>query len=138
MSKPSNPFPAPYKLIRMGRQTRFHMLPEDCRQCVRFLQERDPVIVTNRHSRESAELQEMGRPWEQGGDYCLWNRAILPELRRRSTGEHFNIDLSEPVIEFSYASSPIIELWNGQPSLIQGRIWASFEKESKPFERWYN
>ncbi|MGA3134472.1 MAG: hypothetical protein ABSC88_00615 [Terracidiphilus sp.] len=121
----------------MGRQTRFHMLGEDCRRFVLFLQERDPVIVTEWHSSESAEVQEVSRPWEKGGAYCLWNQSIIPALSRKATGKYFNIDFSAPVIEFSYAS-PRVEPWNGQPALIQGRIWASFENEDKTFERWYN
>jgi len=91
-----------YTLLSMGRQTRFHMLPEDCRRFVLFLQERDPVIVTEWHSSELAEIQEVSRPWERGGHYCLWNQAILPALRRKATGKYFNIDFSAPVIEFTY------------------------------------
>src|SRR5271169_6569075 len=48
-----------YTLLAMGRQTRFHMLPEDCRRFVLFLQERDPVIVTKWHSSGLAEIQEV-------------------------------------------------------------------------------
>jgi hypothetical protein len=33
---------------------------------------------------------------------------------------------------------PRPEPWNGQPALLQGRIWASFETEDKAFEKWYN
>ncbi len=121
----------------MGRQTRFHMLPEDCRRFLVFLQERDPVIVTEWYSLELAEIKEVSRPWERGGNYCLWNQAILPTLRRKVTGKHFNIDFSEPVIQFTY-ESPLLEPWNGQPALTQGRIWASFETKSKVFEKWYN
>ena len=127
-----------YTLLAMGRQTRFHMLPEDCRRFVLFLQERDPVIVTEWHSSKLPEIQEVTRPWERGGHYCLWNQAILPALTRKSTGKYFNIDFfSSPVIEFTY-ESPVLESWNGQPALTQGRIWASFETESKAFEKWYN
>src|ERR1700719_1957924 len=126
-----------YTLLAMGRQTRFHMLPEDCRRFVLFLQERDPVIVTEWHSSELAEIQEVNRPWERGGHYCLWNQAILPALTRKATGKYFNIDFSAPVIEFTY-ESPGLESWNGQPALTQGRIWASFETENKAFEKWYN
>ena len=67
----------------------------------------------------------------------MWNQAILPSLRRRATGNQFSIDFSAPTIEFSYYP-PALEPWNGQPALIQGRIWASFENENKAFERWYN
>jgi len=113
------------------------MLDEDCRRFVRFLQERDPVIVTEWHSLESADIQEVQQPWEKGGSYCLWNQAIIPTLSRRASGKYFNIEFSAPVIEFSYAS-PQVEPWNGQPALIQGRIWASFETEDKAFGSWYS
>ena|SRR5579863_3140321 len=121
----------------MGRQTRFHMLSEDCRRFVQFLQARDPVIVTEVHLSEFAEIQGISRPWENRGFYCLWNQAIIPTLGRRATGKYCNVDLSLPLIEFSY-ESPRVEQWNGQPALLQGRIWASFETEDKAFERWYN
>ena len=123
--------------LLMGRQTRFHMLPEDCRRFVCLLRERDPIVVTRWHSSESDNLEEVHNPWEAGEKYCLWNQAILPTLRRRATGNCFNIDWSEPVIEFFYPA-PALQPWNGQPALIQGRIWASFETENKEFERWYN
>lgn len=113
------------------------MRPEDCRRFLRFLQERDPVVVTRWHSPDSAELEEVHHPWVEGARYCLWNQAILPELKRETTGQYFNIGWSAPVIEFDYPS-PNIEPWNGQPVLIQGRIWASFETKNKSFERWYN
>lgn len=112
------------------------MLPEDCRRFVLFLQERDPVIVAERHSSQVAEIEEVIRPWEKRGDYCLWNQTILPTLSREATGKYFNIDFSEPVIEFTYEA--LLDPWNGQPALTQGRIWASFETENKAFEKWYN
>jgi len=113
------------------------MLPEDCRRFASFLQGRDPVVVTRWHSSESAEIEEVHRPWEEGTKYCLWNQAILPTLRRATTEQYFNIDWSEPAIEFDYPK-PVPQLWNGLPALVQGRIWASFEAEDKNFERWYN
>lgn len=121
----------------MGRQTRLHMLPEDCRNFVHSLRERDPVVVTRWHSADSAEPEEVLRPWDEGAVYCLWNQAILPTLRRNATGRYFNVDPSLPVIEFSYPA-PNLEPWNHQPALLQGRIRASFESENKEFERWYN
>lgn len=116
---------------------RFHMLPEDCRSFIGFLRDRDPVIVTRWHSSDSADLEEEHHPWDQGAQYCLWNQPILPTLKREATGKSFNVDSSEPVIEFDYPS-PNLEPWNGQPALVQGRIWASFETEDKEFEDWYN
>jgi len=136
MTNPSRRFVV-YTLLAMGRQTRFHMLPEDCRRFVFFLQERDPVIITEWYSSELAEIQEVNRPWERGGHYCLWNQAILPALTRKATGKYFSVGFSAPIIEFTY-ESPVLEPWNGQPALTQGRIWASFETENKAFEKWYN
>lgn len=126
-----------YTFVLMGRQTRFHMLPEDCRRFVLFLRERDPMIVTEWYSAESPKIQEIGCPWERGGHFCLWNQAILPNLERQASGKYFNIDSGLPVIEFSYAP-PVLELWNGQPALLQGRIWASFESRNETFKTWYN
>ncbi len=121
----------------MGRQTRFHMLPGDCNRFISFLQERDPVIVTEWHSSKSAGVEAVSRPWERGGMYCLWNQAVIPTLNRETTGQYSNISFSAPVIELSYAY-PEVETWNGQASLVQGRIWASFETDNKSFESWYN
>ncbi|HEY4050972.1 MAG TPA: hypothetical protein VGM27_29260 [Acidobacteriaceae bacterium] len=95
------------------------------------------MVVTRWHSSESAEIEEVRRPWEEGAKYCLWNQAVLPTLRRAATGQYFNIEWSKPVIEFDYPK-PALEPWNGQPALVQGRIWASFETQDKKFERWYN
>ncbi len=116
----------------MGRQTRFHMLPEDCRRFVVFLRERDPVIVTDWHSSELSEIRELNRPWERGGHYCLWNQAILTALTRKASGKYFNIDFSAPVIEFTY-ESPLLEPWNGQPALTQGRILGQFRDREQSF-----
>ena len=44
----------------MGRQTRFHMLTEDCKQFLEFVQQRDPVIVVD-WSAQSGILEEAHR-----------------------------------------------------------------------------
>lgn len=121
----------------MGRQTQLHMLPEDCRQFVSFIRERDPVVATTWNSAETAEVEDIREPWVQGGHYCLWNQSLLHGLKREATGKYFNIDFAAPVIEFSYGSR-LVEPWEGQAALLQGRIWASFETENKEFKRWYN
>jgi hypothetical protein len=127
----------------MGRQTRFHMLEEDCRQFLEFLHQRDPVIVVDWRSK-TAEMHEAQRPWERGTTYYLWNQAVLPILERKfvevvpSAGaSYYGVDASLHVIEFWYPS-PVPENWNGRPSLTQGRVWAQFENPSKGFERWYS
>jgi hypothetical protein len=113
------------------------MLNDDCRRFVQFLQERDPVIVTEWHSSTSDEIQSVIHPWDNGTTYCIWNQRIVPSLSREVTGQFFNISFAAPVIQFSYAN-PEAEPWNGQPSLVQGRIWASFQTDDKAFESWYD
>jgi hypothetical protein len=125
----------------MGRQTGFHMLEEDCRLFLKFVQERDPVMVVLRDSL-SPEIQVIRDPSTRPGLYCLWNQALLPSFQPkfvpRSAGAPFyTIDSGLPVVEFSYRfAGP--ERWNGRPALTQGRVWASFETTNKEFERWYN
>lgn len=46
------------------------------------------------------------------------------------------MDSALPVVEFSYPYLSL-EPWNGRAVLTQGRIWASFERQDKDFERWY-
>jgi hypothetical protein len=125
----------------MGRQTGFHMLAEDCKHFLEFVRGRDPIIVIRRDS-TSPTIEEIQRPWEQGGGYCLWNQALLPALAREyipesDVGPYYRVDSVWPVIEFSYPG-PVQEPWNGRPALTQGRVWAGFERENKDFEHWYN
>jgi hypothetical protein len=126
----------------MGRQTRFHMIEEDCQQFLEFVHERDPVVVMDRSSK-SGVIEEVKRPWERGGSYLLWNQAVLPGLQRKfvriepETGSYYGIDYCLPVIDFWYPS-PIPELWNGKPAITQGRVWAQFDNPTREFETWYN
>jgi hypothetical protein len=125
----------------MGRQTGFHMLTEDCKRFVDFVRERDPVVVINWISKVPC-IEEVQYPWKHGGWYCLWNQALLPTLEREyipesKHGPYYRVDSVWPVIEFSFPT-PDQEPWNGKPALTQGRVWASFERENRDFERWYN
>ena len=120
----------------MGRQTQFHMLPADCQRFLEFVRGRDPVIVTRWYA-SNAQIEEIHRPWEEDGHYCLWNQALLRSLERHQAENRFGIAFELPVIEFSY-SAPAAEFWNRQHALIQGRVWASFEGGGKDFARWYN
>jgi hypothetical protein len=121
----------------MGRQTQIHMLAEDCRRFVRFLRERDPVVVTPMHSDSTAEIEDCAAPWDSPDVYCVWNQALLTTLHRRQTGKYFNVDTDLPVVELSYHGY-FPEPWNGQTGLAQGRIWASSEGRSPEFTRWYD
>ncbi|HET9182934.1 MAG TPA: hypothetical protein VFP59_12430 [Candidatus Angelobacter sp.] len=123
----------------MGRQIQFHMLGSDCKEFVQFIQNRDPVIVIQWIS-ESQEIEETKDACAKGGWYCLWNQQILLSLKRTyiresDRGPYYRVDSALPVIEFSY--TPTEQLWNRRAALIQGRLWAGFENESKEFAKWY-
>ena len=117
----------------MGRQTRFHMLEEDCKQFLGFVRQRDPVIVVDWSSKPGT-MQEVQRPWERGGTYYLWNQSVLPTLPRE--GARAKPDIL-PVIQFWYPS-PVHKEWNGRPALTQGRVWAQSPNSGKDFGSWYN
>lgn len=107
-------------------------------QFVRFLQQRDPVIVIQRDS-HSKDIEDVRDPWKLPSHYCLWNQALVPMMQRRFVAREpspYHTAAELPVIEFWY--SPLIEDWNGRSALTQCRIWASFENLCEGFESWYN
>lgn len=125
----------------MGKQIAFHMLEEDCRIFVDFVQQRDPVIVI-RWSTTSPEVRAIRSPWQKAGWYCLWNQSVFASLKREfiaesKRGPYYRVDSSVPVTEFSYPG-PVIESWNGRPGILQGRLWTGFPGTNDKFEKWYN
>jgi hypothetical protein len=125
----------------MGRQTQFHMLEEDCKSFLDFVQQRDPVFVIEKYS-SSLNLESLTKASEHPNVYCLWNQAVcpvlVPEKIRQTNGTlRYHIDTNLPVIEFDYRG-PIATTWNERPALTQGRVWASFQQADNHFESWYN
>lgn len=128
----------------MGRQIEFYMLPEDQNAFLQFAQERDPVVLV-------AELDRQGptvRPVEDMASvrnpmFCLWNRALLPFLKRKPIGEGdhrtYLIDIFRlPILEFSPTH---VGEWEGKPALILGRLYGRFDPYfNKPpeFEKWFD
>lgn len=117
------------------------MLREDCELFLSFVQKRDPVFVVNRWS-ESPAIESIPDAWQKPGLYTLWNQTIIPtlipyEVPRKAAQINYCIDSDLPVIEFSYSGPRPIE-WNNRPALVQGRVWASFQRPTKELESWYN
>ena len=116
------------------------MLPEDRNAFLRFVQERDPVVVIDRSS-DSAEALPISDP-DVGSDktLCLWNRKLLPYLERKWIPDpgYYTVDgLNTPILEFT---SSFTATWEGKPALGQGRLFGNFEPYlGKPpeFEKWY-
>ncbi len=123
----------------MGRQILFHMLPDDCAAFAAFLTKRDPVVFTFRDS-NSPEIQTIADPCPESKTISLWNRSLLPGLKREyiehaDSGPYYRVDDSQPVLELS--TSRLAE-WEGLPGLLQGRIWGAFKATDPRYAAWFN
>jgi hypothetical protein len=120
----------------MGRQTGFHMSPEDAREFLDHLKAQAPVICTGRSS-DSAEIKDC-HPTDSGEVLCPWNQAILPALEReyipRDENPCYRVADSLPVIEWMTSRTTD---WDGAPALTQGRVYARFDVPNEPFMRWF-
>jgi len=118
------------------------MLPEDCKQLLDYVQQRDPVIVVD-WSSDSKEIREIEGPCDHGGFYCLWNQSLLHRLEREyiyrgGHNPYYRIDDDLPVVELSYPE-PAQEAWNGRQVLTQGRVYTGLNAhKGQAFEKWYN
>jgi hypothetical protein len=126
----------------VGRQILFHMLPEDRTEFLEFVQERDPVVVGDfTHALKSEfEPVDLANPENGSREWlCLWNRDLLPSLRREyiaesNVGPYYRIDSSLPILEFSLPSPSV---WDGKPALTQGRLYAYSYAAEPGLRGWY-
>lgn len=122
----------------MGRQIQFHLLPEDLRAFLDFVQNRDPVVVT-RQSSETPDIQSVVDPSSQSNVMILWNQTLLGSLTRKHIVHpgraYYGIDVSLPVLELSPSERCD---WNGRLALLQGRLYGFFDSPSAEYEKWYN
>ena len=73
------------------------------------------------------------------GTRVLWNKRLLNHLERQLVqrppgNDYYRIDGSLPTLEFS--RSRRVE-WNGNPGLLQGRIYGLFSNPDVEYENWY-
>lgn len=126
----------------MGRQVLFHMVPEDRLAFFDFVQKRDPVVIVEftHPSQADPEPLEFHEPGNDSRDrLCLWNRNLLPSLRREyiaesNVGPYYRIDSSLPILEFSM---PAASVWGGTPALSQGRLYAYSHGTEPGLRAWY-
>jgi hypothetical protein len=122
----------------MGRQVQLHMLPKDLRVFLGFVQARDPVVATLRSS-DAPQLKPIPDPSSETRVLVLWNQALLGSLERKHVvvpgREYYGVDGISPTLEI-VPSQPTD--WNGRASLLQGRIYASFDTPVAGYEKWYN
>lgn len=121
----------------MGRQIHFHMLPEDQNAFLRFVQERDSVVIAVRDS-DSAEVQPItDLDSSSNKTLILWNPSLLPHIERKWVADpgYYRLDeFALPILEFTSSFSAT---WEGKPGLGQGRLYGIFEEKPAAFEKWY-
>src|ERR1700752_2261764 len=126
----------------MGRQSVFQLVPEDRTAFLSFVQQRDPVIVTNFTDSSSADVHpvDLERPNPGYREWlCLWNQALLSSLRREhipksNIGPYYRIDSALPILEFSV---PVQGVWDDKPALTQGRLYAYAYQDHPDLRAWY-
>jgi len=122
----------------MGRQIQIHMLADDVSEFLAIVRSKQPVICTPRDS-NVAEVSDSRQPSRKTHTWCLWNQAILPELRRElvtvAVKPYYRIDSAQPVIEWWIGQEAE---WDGRPALLQGRLYATFENPHDGFRLWFD
>jgi hypothetical protein len=122
----------------MGKQVQFHMLPEDMKMLLEYIQKHDPVMVTLQSS-DSSQVTPVSDPLTESGVMRLWNTALLGSLERKlvsHTGgaDYYRIDDSLPTLELSASR---LTKWSEKPALLQGRVYGFFDKPASGYEDWY-
>ena len=122
----------------MGRQVGIYARPEDLREFLEFTVARNPVVVTVMDA-DRAEIEPVNNPATETRVMTLWNRELVPSLRRRlvkrATGEnYYRIPYSLPVLELS--PSRTVD-WNRQAALLSGRLYGFAFEERDAYGRWY-
>jgi hypothetical protein len=113
------------------------MLPEDVEALLTQIKSRHIVVVVEKHSDSHSAVEPLGSLPRIGNDTLIfWNQELLPVLRRKRSGNYFNVDeQAEPVLEFQPS---ILGRWQDRPSLTQGRIYGVFDTKGKAFSRWFD
>ena len=116
------------------------MLPEDCRALLRFIQRRDPVVVIPWIS-DCPSVQEVDKPCDAGGFFCLWNQGLSStftyrEVQKENGSISYLTDDSLPVLELSNSTQIA---WDQRSALLQGRIYTGLRSDKgKAFNDWYS
>jgi hypothetical protein len=122
----------------MGRQVGIYARPEDLREFLEFAAARDPLVVTVMDS-DRAEIEAVNNPATETRVMTLWNRELVPSLRRRlvkrPTGaNYYRIPYSLPVLELSPSRTVY---WNRQAALLRGRLYAFAFEGRDAYGQWY-
>lgn len=115
-----------------------HLLSDDLRMLLAFVQSRSPVMITLKQS-DTADVRPVEDPLKERRVMALWNRNISPSLERkrvaRTGHDYYRIDDSQPTLELS--PSRLVE-WGGKSALLQGRIYGFFVEPNTQYAKWYD
>jgi hypothetical protein len=122
----------------MGRQTQFHVFPDDMKMFLEFVQGHHPVMATVK-SCDSPKVVPVADPLTESQVMTLWNQTLLGSLDRKLVNrpggdDYYRVDDSLPTLELS--PSRLVE-WNGQSGLLQGRVYGFFDRSLPEYEEWY-
>ena len=124
----------------MGRQIRFHVLPEDAQLLWKYVSETDDVVAVS-WSSQSEEIVPIADPSNARVPLALWNRDLLPNIhrewaRRDGGRDEYRVPYSLPVLELSPSNRT---LWKGHEALLEGRVYGfSFDGRSTEYAAWFN
>jgi len=123
----------------MGRQVGLHLLSDDLKSLLSFVQRHDPVDITVRDS-DCAEVESVPNPLTERRIMTLWNRNLLRTLertliRRPGGKDYYSVDRALPTIELD-SSQP--SRWQGRAALLQGRIYGPLLNQSPAYASWFN
>jgi hypothetical protein len=121
----------------MGRQIQLSLLSEDVEALLTHIKSRHNVVVVKKHDAHSATVKPLLLPPRTGNEALIfWNLELLPILKRKRSGNYFNVDeQNRPVLEFGPS---ILGQWQGRPSLTRGRISGVFDNKSKDLSLWFD
>ena len=123
----------------MGREVRFHALPQDLAEFVEFATTRDPVVITLRDSDEP-RIDPIEDPNSEINAMMLLNREVLPAVQRELVthpggSDYYRIPYSLPVLELFPSR---MATWNQHSALLRGRLYGfSFDSAPDAYGRWY-
>jgi len=125
----------------MGRQIHFYMSPGDRHAFLSYVQKDDLVAVVSQRNDSPIVRPLEERHVGAEKNVYLWNRRLLPHLRREwlPGPQYYGIsELELPVLEFI---GSILTIWEDKPALVQGRLYGVFDSYlDKPpeFQKWYD
>ena len=124
----------------MGRQIQLHILPKDVNDLLVAMHNREPLEVAMQRGNSATPERLAFIPESLSGQtLVLWSERFAPSLHRdyvaKAQPPYYLVDeQTESVLELSLSA---MNMWEGRPALMQGRIYGVFENKQAEFEKSY-